>query len=193
MKTKIFAAIAFMMLGLSLNANAQRLSYPAFHMGIRGGATLNVDTDRGDPGAFPTIGIGMDFRVAPIPLYLETGAFYMNKLVDLGPNHDKDEEDLHHDHYIYAPLLASYHLYLSDKFCLQPFAGVTLGYLTESEMVEVAARVGVGLNFGRLYSNLGLDVSLTNHEWYDHYSGYTTPSQYVTLFWTIGVNWAGSR
>ena len=63
MKTKIFAVIAFMMLGLSLNVNAQRLSYPRFHMGIRGGGTVNVDTDRGEPGVFPTIGIGMDFRL----------------------------------------------------------------------------------------------------------------------------------
>ncbi len=192
MKTKIFAVIAFMMLGLSLNANAQRLSYPRFHMGIRGGGTVNVDTDRGEPGVFPTIGIGMDFRLAPIPLYLETGAFYMNKMVDLGSNHDKDYDDTYNDHYIYAPLLASYHIYLSDKFCLQPFAGVTLGYLTESEMLEAAARVGIGMNFGRLYSNMGLDVSLTKHEWEDSGS-YYTPAQYVTLFWTIGVNWAGSR
>ncbi len=189
MKTKFFAVIAFMLMGLSLNANAQRMDYPRFHMGIRGGLSLNADTEVGKSALFPTGGIGMDFRLAPIPLYLETGAYYMNKRVEW-----ETINDAHDDHYAYAPLLVSYHIYIGDKFCIQPFTGITLGYLTESEMVESAARFGCGVSFGRLYANMGVDIGATEHEWYNYDTGfYASDASYNTFFMTIGFNWAGDR
>lgn len=192
MKTKFFAVIAFMLMGLSLNANAQwnEQRLPRFHMGIRGGLTLNSDTEVGKGGAlFPTGGIGMDFRLAPIPLYLETGAYYMNKRVEW-----ESTDKAYDDHYAYVPLLVSYHIYIGDKFCIQPFTGITLGYLTEHEMVESAARFGCGISIGRFYANMGVDIGATEHDWYNYDTGYSVSgASYNTVFMTVGFNWAGDR
>ena len=67
-------------------------------------------------------------------------------------------------------------------------------YLTESEMVESAARFGCGVSFGRLYANMGVDIGATEHEWYNYDTGfYASDASYNTFFMTIGFNWAGDR
>lgn len=209
MKTMATALLMFVAVG----ASAQSVTYPRFHMGIRGGISVNsVKIENVDDGvssfAFPQGGISLDFRLAPFPLYFETGAYYMNKGMTTewtdfnswtgyyGTRTEKDD-----DHYIYAPVLFSYHYYLNDKMALQPFVGGTFGYLTESDDFEAAIRVGLGFNLGRLYANVGYDFGLVKHDMMIGYSASNIymPNVYIskfhsnTFFATIGFNFAGSR
>ena len=192
---------------VAVGASAQSVTYPRFHMGIRGGISLNsvkidADVDGVSSFAFPHGGISLDFRLAPFPLYFETGAYYMNKgattewtyySYGMATTTSTEKE---HDHYIYAPVLFSYHYYLNDKMALQPFVGATLGYLTESEDFEAAIRIGLGFNFGRLYANVGYDFGVAKHDaliGYTKYGIYTSKLHSNTFFATIGFNFAGSR
>lgn len=193
MKSFIKMALAVtMLLSVTLSANAQfsqkqnNRETARFHMGIRGGFTLNsLSFDHGDgPDSeiFPTGGIGMDFQIAPVPVFLETGVYYMNKCIK-----DSYYDDREDDHYPYMPLLASYHFNVAPGLFIQPFTGATFGYLTETEEFESAWRIGCGLNWKRLYFNAGYDLGLTKHESYDN------KYKYNTFFVTIGFNWAGDR
>ena len=202
MKTMATALLIFVAVG----ASAQSVTYPRFHMGIRGGISLNsvkidADVDGVSSFAFPQGGISLDFRLAPFPLYLETGAYYMNKGATtewtdyylMGSTTRTQKDD---DHYIYAPVLFSYHYYLNDKIALQPFVGGTFGYLTESKDFEAAIRIGLGFNFGRLYANVGYDFGVAKHDaliGYTKYGIYTSKLHSNTFFATIGFNFAGSR
>ncbi|MBP3227401.1 MAG: outer membrane beta-barrel protein [Bacteroidaceae bacterium] len=192
MKTRFFA-LALLFAGLTLGASAQSYKYPSFHMGLRGGFSTNSFSENGKSLLFPQGGIAADFRVAPIPLYFETGAYYMNKgakdyekvsysYYSLVP--EKEDVD---DHTVYAPVLLSYHLYLNDNMAVQPFAGATVGYGFDSEDVEAAIRIGCGFNLGRLYANLGYDIGMTKHD------GWPKKYKNNTFFMTIGFNWAGGR
>lgn len=185
---KFLTVVVMLMTCFTLSVNAQSYDYPKFHMGIRGGFSINTNSVSGtDALFFPQGGLDMDFRIAPIPLYLETGVNYMNKGYKYTvPNYDeKETED---DHYIYMPLLVSYHFYLNDKMAIQPFLGGTFGYLTESGDYESALRVGCGFNFGRLYANIGYDSGLTSHH-FDDYDSWRNKG----FFMTLGFNFAGSR
>ena len=183
--------VAVMMLTVSLNVNAQFKKKEnnrvpdRFHMGIRGGYSQST----GDVSSigFPHGGIGVDFQVAPIPLFLETGLYYMNK-----GQIDWDGED--EDHLGYVPLLISYHINLAPNLFLQPFAGGIAGYLGTTEDFEAAVRIGLGFNFGRLYANTGFDLGLIEHEKnINSFYGRTNKWTNYTAFVTIGFNWAGSR
>ena len=198
MKTMATALLMFVAVG----ASAQSVTYPRFHMGIRGGISVNSvsfkdNVDGTKASLFPQGGLAFDFRLAPFPLYLETGAYYMNKsfnldYADYGWSSSKREDD----HYVYAPVLFSYHYYLNDKMALQPFVGGTFGYLTESDDFEAAIRVGLGFNLGRLYANVGYDFGLVKHDMmigYTLHDIYTSKFHSNTFFATIGFNFAGSR
>lgn len=188
---KVLFAVA-MLFAVTLSANAQfsnKREPDRFHMGIRGGVSLNSLSDEVDELVFPYGGIGLDFQIAPIPLFLESGVYYMNKGFSYELSHGSEEE---YDHYINMPLLLSYHINLAPNLFLQPFAGGVAGYLTESEAFEAAIRAGVGLNFGRLYVNVGYDFGLVTHEYYE-YRYYNFDCKNNTFFATIGFNWAGSR
>lgn len=207
---------AIMLFAVTLGANAQFSSKAdpsepdRTHMGIRAGFSTNSVKDYSSLAFFQG-GIAMDFQIAPIPLFLETGVYYMNKgskFKDLegyenwnvsqwenwAENYDRDEyDDTQDDHYIYAPLLFSYHINVAPNLFIQPFLGATFGYLTESEDFESAFRFGCGVNWKRLYLNVGYDVGLKNHGGYTidgvKYDGYKNN----TFFVTLGFNWLGSK
>ena len=184
--------VIVVMLAVSLNVNAQFKKKEnnrvpdRFHMGIRAGYSQSV----GDVEDIVFIqgGIGVDFQVAPVPLFLETGLFYMNK-------GQIDWDGMDEDHYGYVPLLLSYHINIGPNLFLQPFFGGIAGYLGTTEEFDAGIRTGLGFNFGRLYANVGYDFGLVEQKRKYNYSNDGHPNDWKnnTFFVTVGFNWAGSR
>lgn len=184
MKKVIISMLVCMM---AITASAQivkGLEYPKGHFGIRGAFTSNTvsgDDISGESYPFASAGLAADFRIASIPLYLETGLYYMNRGVKSendGYYYEDYEDD---DHGVMMPLLASYHLYFTDNMSIQPFVGPYVGYGFDSERVDYGIRTGIGWNFGRLYANVGYDFGF-------EVDGYKNN----TVFVTVGFNFAGS-
>ena len=211
------AAVA-MMLSVAVDANAQFSKRDnnrvpdRFHMGLRAGVTGSTltgdNTDNITGFWFPYGGIALDFQVAPIPLFVETGLNYMNRgysweYKDL-PGH-KETVSYDDAHSIHFPLVVSYHINIGPNLFLQPFLGGFAAYNLDDidkdkdndswqdERFDYGLRFGLGFNFGRLYANIGYDMGLKNlldneesrHHDYSIRSG--------ILFATIGFNFAGSR
>ncbi len=171
-------------------ANAQivkNLDYPKAHFGIRGAFTLNSisasdDYYDGEYDALPfaSLGLAFDFKVASIPLYLETGLYYMNNGYKY-ENSWGDDEGTVDNHSVKMPLLMSYHLYFTDNMAIQPFVGPYVGYGIDEQRIDYGIRAGLGWNLGRLYVNAGYDF------------GFEVDGEYKnnTFFATIGFNFAG--
>lgn len=176
-----------LLLTIAVGANAQRVRYPGFHFGIRAGFSSN--NSYGETVPFVHGGLAMDFRLGRIPLYFETGAYVMHKGYFREYWDGKERID---DLDLYIPLLFSYHIYLNDNIALQPFTGVTVGFLTEKEEFEAAYRLGVGFNFKRLYFNMGYDFGLTKHD-ATNFGSYLGEYRNNTFFLTLGFNFAGRR
>ena len=178
------AALVLFAAMITTNVNAQSIKYPKMHFGIRLGGTFNTATVNGEKitgvtGAnSPTGGFALDFRIASIPLYMETGIYCVNRTLCIKDGYDK--EDITGQ----VPLLLSYHYYISDKVAVQPFAG---GYASYGHNFVPGARFGVGINYGRLYANVGYDIDLAERD-VDH-GKYKSPG----IFTTIGFNFGGSR
>lgn len=177
MKKVILASLLCFFSLLSQAQIVENLEYPSFHFGIRGAFTSNKAFSEGrssDSMFFGSLGLAMDFRIASIPLYLETGWYYMNKGMEdsFGDKFD--------NHSIIMPMLASYHLYLTDNMSIQPFAGPYIGYGVDAERFDYGLRTGIGWNLGRLYVNTGYDFGFERE-------GYRTG----TYFCTVGFNFCG--
>ena len=185
MKKLVIIMFAFMAT-MSIKAQIVKdLEYPKGHFGIRGAFTLNkasgvVDEDYYDDDedskAFPyaSLGLAADFKISSIPLYLETGLYYVNN--GLKTYYDEKSDD----HSVKMPLLMSYHLYLNDNMAIQPFVGPYVGYGFDQERADAGIRAGLGWNLGRLYANVGYDVGF-------EIDGYKNN----TFFATVGFNFVG--
>lgn len=189
---KVMFAVA-MLFSATLSANAQfskkenNREPDRFHMGLRGGLTINTYAGDYDADAvlFPTAGFAADFQVAPIPIFVGIGLNYVNYGYKKG---DYDDDV----HAIHMPITASYHLNVAPNLFVNPFIGGFMSYAVDSpsyvdEDFNYGLRVGCGLNFGRLTFDLGYDLGLANlgKGQYDTNTG--------TFFMTVGFNWAGSR
>ena len=178
--------VSFLLCVFVMTASAQivkNLEYPNAHFGIRGAFTSSSATfEEGltsDAYSFASGGLAFDFRIAPIPLYLETGLYYINRGgYWVYRNYDIEQDT---DHGVMMPLLMSYHLYFTDNMAIQPFVGPYVGYGIDKERVDYGIRAGLGWNFGRLYVNAGYDFGF-------EVDGYKNN----TVFATIGFNFAGS-
>lgn len=190
MKKLLFTLIAII---AAMTANAQivkDLEYPRAHFGIRAAFTLNNatisefyhgDTYSVSPGSKPFIsgGLAVDFRVSPMPIYLETGLYYVNR--SAGDDAWEMVSDYNvENNCIDLPLLASYHLYFTDNMSIQPFIGPYVGYSIDRETMDYGMRIGLGWNLGRLYANIGYDYGF-------EVDGMKTN----TFFATIGLNIGG--
>ena len=185
------AAIALFAALFVTTANAQSVKYPKMHFGIRLGGTFNSASTSGlgSDGEhdndvkgknFLTGGLALDFRLAQIPLYMETGAYYVDRSVS-----GRYYADCYN---VQVPVLLSYHHYISDNSAIQPFAG---GFVAVSDDFGYGVRLGVGINYGRLYANVGYDIDLAEKDLRGGYrSGTYTSSGF---FATIGFNFGGSR
>lgn len=179
--------IALVALFTTFTANAQivdGLQYPKAHFGIRAAFTSNTVTyeyrgveNTSDALPFVAGGLAVDFKIASLPIYLESGLYYMNKggKYDYGYGEEKQDNSC-----IIMPILASYHLYFTDNLAIQPFAGPYVGYGIDQEKFESGIRVGCGFNFGRLYANVGYDFGFKTDDLKNN-----------TLFATIGFNFMG--
>ena len=209
---KIMMMLAAAMLLTATTANAQFRKKDnnrvpdRFHMGIRGGltaSTLTGDIDKvwGSDDAikglwYPTGGFGLDFQVAPVPIFLGLGLYYQNQGYSYeyrGKTKDVDA------HCVQLPLTASYHINVAPNLFINPFLGPWFSYnctdLDEDnkdwndDRFDYGVRFGCGMNFGRLTLDLGYDIGLKN--WYDGSKDYSIHTG--IFFMTVGVNWAGSR
>ena len=183
--------VSFLLCVFTVTASAQivkNLEYPKAHFGIRAAFTSNSVRTGDDfydnhskAKTFVSGGLALDFRVASIPLYLETGMYYMSK----GYKHDEPgSSNDYWNHSVIMPLLMSYHLYFTDNMAIQPFVGPYVGYGCDKDdegRVDYGIRAGLGWNFGRLYVNAGYDFGF-------EVDGYKNN----TVFATIGFNFAGS-
>lgn len=180
---KIILSVLLCVIAVSVNAQiVKNLEYPKAHFGIRGAFTLNtwsVDEAETDALPFGSGGLALDFKIASIPLYLETGVYYMNN----GCKYEDRYGDMEtvNNHTIKMPLLASYHLYFTDNMAIQPFVGPYVGYGFGEERVDYGLRSGIGWNLGRLYLNAGYDFGF-------EVDGYRNNNYFIS----IGFNIAGS-
>jgi len=166
------------------------------HMGIRAGSSLGV----GEAGGifFVQGGLGFDYQIAKIPLFLETGVQYMNK-GQLDYEHPRDNyidyyRSIEENHCFFVPALVSYHINVGPNLFLQPFAGLTVGFSGTRLFFDSAVRLGFGFNFGRLYSNIGFDIGITPHETENHSSNWYREHWYNhNFFFTVGYNFMGRR
>lgn len=180
--------VSFLLCVFAMTASAQivkNLEYPKAHFGIRAAFTSNsVGTgddffeDDSKAYSFVSGGLALDFKVASIPLYLETGLYYINRGYKFDDPYGSGERE---DNSVMMPLLMSYHLYFTDNMAIQPFVGPYVGYGIDQERVDYGIRAGLGWNFGRLYVNAGYDFGF-------EVDGYKNN----TVFATIGFNFAGS-
>ena len=171
---KIAALVLFAAM-IATNVNAQSVMYPKMHFGIRLGGAYSASTASGVTAEIgPTGGLALDFRVGSKPIYVETGAYIVDRAFTY-------KDDTRH-HFVtgLAPVLLSYHFYISDKTAIQPFAGGFVSINDDSDFAP-GARIGVGINYGRLYANVGFDKYFGD---FDKTYG---------IFATIGFNFGGSR
>lgn len=169
-----------------------------FHMGVRGGMTINSytkDLKDAKSAVFPTGGIALDFKVAPFPLYVGTAVNYVNYAVmgkTMSGNDQKKDV-----HAIQVPITVSYHINVAPNLFVNPFIGEFMavavskdGYGTKEAIdkdFNYGLRAGVGINYGRLTFDVGYDLGLANLG-----KGSLT-TRTSTFFMTLGYNWLGSR
>lgn len=188
---KQLALAAIMLLaGSGMTANAQLLSEkPHVHFGVRAGLSVSSWSGEGMKAlAFPTGGLAVDFKVAPIPLYLETGAYFINKGFKYPTDFDGSNET---KHFLGGeiPVVASYHYYFTDDMAIQPFFGGFVSFQDDGhDCVDAGLRFGTGFNYRRLYANVGYDLGLKNMS---GDSDYSCKSGF--FFVTIGYNFVGSK
>lgn len=173
---------------MSFGKRLTQRNAPRFHFGLRAGLT-STSIEEGYSLLFPYGGLAMDFRISPLPIYLESGLYYMNRgFLDYN-NYGYDNNSL------VIPFTVGYHAYLSDKMSLQPSFGVFHSYSLDYEKFDFGFRIGIGWNYKRLYLNLGYDIGSYQIEYessaWGHYNTYTGIA--TTVFTTIGFNLAGRR
>lgn len=123
---KKMAIVAMMLVaGSTMTVNAQLLSEkPRVHFGIRGGVSASsYSLDGMESKIFPMGGFAVDFKVAPIPLYLESGLYYVNRGYKLDIPDEYYDDESTNNQAIEMPIVVSYHYYLNDKMSIQPFFG----------------------------------------------------------------------
>ena len=202
---KIMLAVA-MLFTATLSANAQlrkkvnTRTPDRFHMGIRGGITASTltgdNTDDIKGLVYPTGGIGLDFQVAPVPIFLGVGLYYQNQGYSYEYHHETKDIDAH---CIQLPFTASYHINVAPNLFINPFLGPWFSYNCtdidkenkdwNDDRFDYGVRFGCGMNFGRLTLDMGYDIGLKN--WYDGSHDYSIHTG--LFFMTVGFNWAGER
>lgn len=191
---KKMAVVALMLVaGSTMTVNAQLLSEkPRVHFGIRGGVSASsYSLDGMESKIFPMGGFAVDFKVAPIPLYLESGLYYVNRGYKLDiPDYYYDDESTDNQA-IEMPLVVSYHYYLNDKMSIQPFLGGFISQVFDGPFddLDYGLRLGAGFNYGRAYASIGYDFGLKNFDYYGSDNSFKSG----LFFFNIGFNFVGSK
>lgn len=191
---KKMAIVAMMLVaGSTMTVNAQLLSEkPRVHFGIRGGVSASsYSLDGMESKIFPMGGFAVDFKVAPIPLYLESGLYYVNRGYKLDiPDEYYDDDESTNNQAIEMPIVVSYHYYLNDKMSILPFFGGFVSQVFDGPFddLDYGLRLGAGFNYGRAYASIGYDFGLKNWD-YDYDKSFKSG----LFFFNIGFNFVGSK
>ena len=160
--------------------NGANMNAPKSHVGARLGIGLSMyNLEEPRPLITPVVGLDFDYKIARIPLYFKSGVYYM----DMGscfrdfkrpyhlvtqeyPNGRPQDKMTHtlHNHSIMIPAGISYHIYLSDNMILQPFSGFYLSYGMSNSQADIGLQEGVGMSFGKYYTNFGINVGLVRQD-----------------------------
>lgn len=190
---KKMALVAMMLVaGSTMTVNAQLLSEkPRVHFGIRGGVSASsYSLDGMESKIFPMGGFAVDFKVAPIPLYLESGLYYVNRGYKLDIPDEYYDDESTNNQAIEMPIVVSYHYYLNDKMSIQPFFGGFVSQVFDGPFddLDYGLRLGAGFNYGRAYASIGYDFGLKNWDY-----GYDKSFKSGLFFFNIGFNFVGSK
>lgn len=190
---KKMAIVAMMLVaGSTMTVNAQLLSEkPRVHFGIRGGVSASsYSLDGMESKIFPMGGFAVDFKVAPIPLYLESGLYYVNRGYKLDIPDEYYDDESTNNQAIEMPIVVSYHYYLNDKMSIQPFFGGFVSQVFDGPFddLDYGLRLGAGFNYGRAYASIGYDFGLKNWDY-----GYDKSFKSGLFFFNIGFNFVGSK
>lgn len=190
---KKMAIVAMMLVaGSTMTVNAQLLSEkPRVHFGIRGGVSASsYSLDGMESKIFPMGGFAVDFKVAPIPLYLESGLYYVNRGYKLDIPDEYYDDESTNNQAIEMPIVVSYHYYLNDKMSIQPFFGGFVSQVFDGPFddLDYGLRLGAGFNYGRAYASIGYDFGLKNWDY-----GHDKSFKSGLFFFNIGFNFVGSK
>lgn len=156
--------------------------------------------DGGSAKSGLNLGVVAGFQVAPLlPIYMETGLLYTEK----GGKGSYDGHSFSYSlNYLEVPLVLKYMHPLGHLTTLQPFAGVYAAAGVGGKMkdfnqrqaynsfdeegfqrFDAGLRIGCGLQFANLYTEMGYDLGLINisHDYFD-------TSNTGCFFATIGIN-----
>lgn len=169
-------------------------------LGLASVRTNDPYLDGGRVKAGLNIGAVGGFQIGRyVPLYLETGLYYLEKG---GRGRDDGYSFTYGLHYLEVPLLFKYRIDVTPWTSVQPFAGVygavgVAGHIKDFGLREAYSsfddegfrrwdgglRLGLGLQWRHLYAEMAYDVGLANisHDYFDdvHTGCFTA---------TIGVN-----
>lgn len=174
------------------------IDYPTFHFGIRGGGAVSnsmLGSSLTEGKAFVTGGLAFDFQLGrTLPLYLETGVYYFCDYKWWSKTSD--------NHSIKVPLMASYHLYLTDEMNVQLSCGPFAAYGVGNESFDGGIRVGCAWSWKRLWVGCGYDIGVVNHSYVETQNvGTARKPKYSTtkyegrtgsVYFTVGFNFCGS-
>ncbi|MBR0433397.1 MAG: PorT family protein [Bacteroidaceae bacterium] len=169
-------------------------------LGLASVRTNDPYLDGGRVKAGLNIGAVGGFQIGRyVPLYLETGLYYLEKG---GRGRDDGYSFTYGLHYLEVPLLFKYRIDVTPWTSVQPFAGVygavgVAGHIKDFGLREAYSsfddegfrrwdgglRLGLGLQWRHLYAEMAYDVGLANisHDYFDdvHTGCFTA---------TVGVN-----
>ena len=177
-------------------------AYFGLRIGVNAATVSSEDRylDGGRAQAGLNTGFVAGFQVAPAtPIYLETGLSYMEK----GGKGSYDGRPFTYSlNYLEMPFIMKYRIDLADGLSLQPFAGGFAAVGVSGKMkdfgsrrsysayddegfrrMDAGLRVGCGLQFGHLYTEVGYDAGLANIS-----RDYFDTAHTGSFFATCGVN-----
>lgn len=213
MKKRLFRlSVTAIMLLATVSASARfdaaKKDAPRFYAGLRAGAGVTTYYNLEDPIALatPLGGVALGFRVARVPLYLETGAYYQN----MGSKFENRWSDKYYNgysssshesstrsyekykvnnHSLMVPLVATYRFYASDNITLQPFTGFFGSYGFDAKAMDFGLREGFGCSFGHLHVNLGVNLGLVGQDVNNDDTGaWVRDAYHLSLFLGIGLD-----
>ncbi len=182
-----------------LPASAQNWrNAPQYHFGIRAGLSVTNSLDDSWEGAStkdlvgPMFGVAFDTKIAKLPFYVETGAYYMNRGLKYstdgyGPGHHGNSTTwTENNSSIVIPAMISYHAYVNKEMSFQPFMGPFVSFGLDDSETDYGWRLGCGFNAKQFYVNMGVDLGLKDD--FDHHEGNIS-----SFFMTVGWNFLGNR
>lgn len=184
MNLKVIAMTAMMLVG-SLTASAKWGDDVApFHFGFRAGVSFSeLNYSNADVLTAPYGGLAFDFKIAKVPVYLETGMYYMN----MGTKYDdfwNDGKATCDNNSLMVPLVGSYHFRVGRDMTIQPFSGMYVSYGFDYDKADFGLREGVGFTAGKFYANIGANYGLVEQD---------GDAEHCSLFLTVGFNFIGDK